>query len=186
MISGSTSSQKPLNHAEGDVSERFSSFQTMLLESFKVNDVSELPFDKIEYAFDIFNGTEDFTFDDEDERLNNFLPLMASLYSCKKREKVFYISPTYYYAQQAARMRDSYIYNLGGSRHDTFPCLVPGMGGFQNSVRKCDIVFMHGKDYSEYLPDEWRGRKIIQIFPDIEVPVDPIKRSYCGMHDNLE
>ncbi len=39
-------------------------------------------------------------------------------------------------------------------------------------IHESKVVFMHGKDFSEYLPQGWKGRKIIQIFPNETVPVD--------------
>ncbi|NGX32564.1 MAG: hypothetical protein K1060chlam4_00612 [Candidatus Anoxychlamydiales bacterium] len=163
--------------------EEWSSFQEMLLTTYKLKDVSELPFKKLEHAFEIFNSTEDFSFNDEDERLSNFLVLMACLYTFKKQENVCFISPTYYYAQQAQFMRDRYLKNLSDSSDLSFPCTIPGIDWFEKAVNKCKVLFMHGKDYTEYLPLGWSGRKIIQIFPNEKVPVDPIRRDYCGMHD---
>lgn len=174
------STSQPTYHPEEEKrGNKILNFEKMLLETFKVKEIKDLPFKKIEYAFDIFNTAIDFKFNDKEERLSNFLVLMASLYSSKKKTKVCFISPTWYYAVQAAKMRNAYLKGLGASNESRFPTVVPGMFDYDDAVKSSSIVFMHGKDYSEYLPNGWNGRKIIQIFPDEKVPVDPLKPS-CG------
>ncbi len=158
-----------------NISAMYNDFEQMLFKTFEVKEKESLPFKKIEYVFDIFKDSQDFSFDDEDERLSNFLILSACLYSFKKGEKICFISPTYFYAQQAARMRTSYLRALGAPQQATFSTVVPGMYGYDQSVQESNVVFMHGKDFSQYLPQGWTGRKIIQIFPGEDVPVDPIK-----------
>jgi hypothetical protein len=177
-----TTSLKQIHHSESRDENCFNSFKKMLLTTFEVNAISELPFQKIEYAFDILNSKQDFIFADADERLSNFLVLMACLQSSKSQDKVCFISPTYFYAQQAAVMRIRYLSGFKASEK-RFSCVVPGMYEFEGEVNKCTVLFMHGKDYSQYLPKSWEGRKIIQIFPDEKVPVDPIRKSCCSMHD---
>jgi hypothetical protein len=167
----------------GDVSVQFKDFEKMLFETFDVKQREELPFKKVEYVFDIFRNSQDFSFDDEDERLSNLLILTACLYSVKKKEKVCFVSPTYFYAQQAARMRSLYLKALGAPEQSSFSTVVPGMDRFNECIKECKVVFMHGKDFTEYLPKGWEGRKIIQIFPGIEVPVDHIPRRVCH-YDN--
>jgi hypothetical protein len=156
----------------------------MMLEVFEAKKAAELPFQKIQHAFQILKSSEDFSFDDKDERLSNFLILMASLYSFQRKEKICFISPTYFYAQQAALMGRSYLKALKATKESDISIVVPGMGHFHDTVNASNVVFMHGKDFSDYLSVIWKGRKIVQIFPDVDVPVDPIKRSYCSRHDS--
>jgi hypothetical protein len=172
---------------EEKTSGEFEAFKQMLLTTFEVRNCSDLPFKKLEYAFDIFSSSKDFLFDDKDERLTNFLVFMATLYTHKKSENVCFISPTYYYAQQATDRIIKFSELFFGSKIDMvkspITCVVPGMVHFESAVNKSKVLFMHGKDFSDYLPTGWQGRKIIQIFPGENVPVDPIKRSYCSMHE---
>jgi hypothetical protein len=157
----------------------YTRFKNMLCTTFEVEKAEDLPLKKVEYVFNIFKYNQDFTFSDPDERLSNFLILTASLYSIKKEEKICYISPTYFYANQAARMRDCYLRGLGAPKEAAFPTVIPGMLEYEACVRASSVVFMHGKDFSDYLPAGWSGRKIIQIFPGENVPVDPRKPSSC-------
>ena len=165
--------------SQSNFSLDYNDFEQMLFETFEVKDIESLPFKKVEYVFDIFKSSQDFLFDDEDERLSNLLILTACLYAAKKGEKICFISPTYFYAQQAARMRTAYLKAMGAPQEAAFSTVVPGMYGYEESVNGSQVVFMHGKDFSEYLPKGWMGRKIIQIFPGVDVPVDPIKVSSC-------
>lgn len=162
------------------VTDPYKAFEQMLLATFKVADTEDLPFKRVDHLFQIFSNTQDFSYHDPEERVSNFLLLAACLYSIEKKEKVCFIAPTYYYAQQAATMRNECLVGLGATKESSFPTVVPGMEGYNESVQKCSIVFMHGRDYSDYLPKGWTGRKVIQIFPGVDVPVDPRRISSCS------
>ena len=68
-------------------------FEQMLFNTFGVTEREKLPFKKSAYVFKIFEDSQDFSFNDADERLGNLLILSACLYSFKKGEKICYISP---------------------------------------------------------------------------------------------
>lgn len=157
---------------------QYTDFEKMLFDTFKVTKKEDLPFQKVEHVFNMFKDSQDFSFNDQDERLSNLLILSACLYSVKKKERICFISPTYYYAQQAAVMRNAYQKNLGASAEDSFPVMVPGLFEYEECVLKSTVIFMHGTDFSSYIPKEWTGRKIIQIFPNVDVPIDPSKPHY--------
>ena len=157
----------------------YDDFKQMLFEIFHAESSQDLPFEKVHYVFEIFKHSQGFLFADKDERVSNLLILSACLYAVKEEKNVCFISPTYFYAEQAARMRTSYMKALGASEKAKVSVVVPGLLIYEQSVQESETVFMHGKDFSDYLPEGWTGRKIIQIFPEENVPVDPIRHSRC-------
>ena len=169
-INVSSVSSRPPGGPLAPSEEDFAAFEKLMLKVFEVQKASELPFQKIQYAFQIMNLSDNVSFNDKDERLTNFLILMASLYSAQKKEKVCFISPTYFYFEQAARMGTQYLKALNASEESGITFVVPGMIYFHDFVNKSKVLFMHGKDFSDHLSCIWKGRKIIQIFPDEKVP----------------
>jgi hypothetical protein len=154
-------------------------FKHMLHDTLKIDRAKALPFTKIGYIFSVLNESGNFVFSDADERLTNLLMMMACLLY-KKGEKVCYISPTRDYAFQAAFMRNDILMGIQGSDQPGFSVVVPGMLEYEKVIKKSTVIFMHGKDFSDYLPERWQGRKIIQIFPGVTVPVDP--SHHCPYH----
>jgi hypothetical protein len=146
----------------------------MLSKLFNTEEAEERSEIKIEHIMEIFNTTSDFTFDDADERENSLLILSACLYSVNKREKICFISPTFYYAQKAFFIGNAFLKRLG-SEQERLNVVVPGLN--ESQLEGCTVAFMHGKDFSLDLKHKFEGRKIIQIFPGEVVPVDPIRRS---------
>ncbi len=122
-----------------------------------------------DYQFDVFN--------DDELRTSNYLILLAIYLMLTSKKKVLFISPTYYYAQQAFLMGDKYLRGLQIDKSFKFPCAIPGHMFFDGAVLEADILLMHGSDFSKYLPKEWNGRKIVQNFSDDVVPVDPRRPS---------
>lgn len=101
----------------------------------------------------IFESTQDFQFKNPEERGGNLLLTAAAMLSLNA--KVCFLSPSDHSAKEAEK--------ASGSK---FPVEVPGHGLVQESVARSQVVFMHGADYTEYLPKGWSGRKIIQFFPN--------------------
>lgn len=161
-------------------------FKQYLLTTFEVAAVSELPFDHLDYAYQIFYSNQDVSFSDEDLRLSNFMPLMAALYAFKNRVKVLFISPTHYYGLQASKFCRSYLKHMGASSESEVLVTVPGLctkDHLREIANKSPLIFMHGMDfnYENHIPMDLIKRKIVQIFPNEKVPVDPIRHSVC--HD---
>ena len=159
-------------------------FERMLLETFRKENKEDLPFttDEIDrVVFDIFKNSEDFSFGNKEDRLSNLLILTACLYSAKRKEKICFISPTSYYALQAKYFAQKIMKGIEAPEEANFYIGVPGMETFEKRVNESQVLFMHGKDFSAHLPNDWKGRKIIHIFPDEHVPVDPtpISRWTC-------
>lgn len=157
-----------------------SQFEQILCTTHQVPDKKELPFDRIDHLFKIFSEKTDFTFDDKEERLSDFLVRSACLYFVHRPGKVCFISPTTFYAQQAMNMIKIFTEAYGGRRHPQVPVTVPTASNFEEVVGGSEVVFMHGADYSSYLPPTWKGRKVIQIFPGEMVPVDAGSYSKCS------
>jgi hypothetical protein len=144
-------------------------------------DAEFLLLEKIEFMHDICmdKSGEDYTIRDEDLRLSNFLVLLAVFMILDGEKGVLFLSPTHYYAMQAYSMGQKYLTGLG--HPDTkFPVAIPMHEYFNGAVRDAKILLMHGKDFTEYLPNGWKGRKIVQLFEDEDVPVNPrIIRPCC-------
>jgi hypothetical protein len=168
---------RSLNHLSFDPLSRydeigFETFQKFLLRVFKARDVSQLPFQNISDAFTILCGREDFSFNDPKEKFSSFLILMACLSFCYKKVPICYLTHSMNYAVQSQNMRDRFLQALGNQSPSTFATIVPGMIGYMRVVKKAKLLFMHGGDFSCYLPKTWHGRKIIQIFGEEEVFID--------------
>lgn len=161
----------------------YAQFETFLFETFKVKDKKDLPVSNVEEFYELCCGKEDFTFGTEAERLDTVLLLASMMHRMVHakfglgNQKICFISPTFYYAQQAALYRNAFSKKLKVAEETTFDITIPKSQVFRSVVLQCEVVFMHGADFSKYLPQGWKGRKVIQIFPDTDVPVDPVKHS---------
>lgn len=135
--------------------------------------LDELGFTKVEHAVEILFDVDDFTFDDPDERTSMMLPFMAALVATDTNEHVVFLSPTLWYARQALRAINGFMNHMKTDK-SRLVVTIPHAFNFIPEVKKADVIFMHGSDWSCFLPEGCRARKIIQLFPDETVPVNPV------------
>jgi hypothetical protein len=152
--------------------------------AFDNKDLEDFPlWKRIEYTVTCCTESGDFSFSDPELRLGPYLPLLGFLLNMMGKN-VLFLSPTHYYAIQATKMINRWRNNLVQTPTPDFPflrCAVPQGWNFSvDDLRDANVVLMHGKDFTNNLPEhEKTYQKIVQEFKEENVPCDPDSYVTC-------